>query len=235
MRIFEVAKIGVLVALTAFGTFSASVCLGNPTTYSGSLSVADGGLIATGGWNDPSTTLSWVVDDTTTPGKWHYSYTLTVPAKGISHVIFEASDGDPDELFTIENLFSSSSDPSGWILDTTIQLHTAGGGANPNMPEDMYGIKFNAAFDTTTITVSFDSDRVPVWGDFYSKDGVSNGVDISLYNAGFAAIDPTATPANGSVDNHLLVPDTYIPAPGALMLAGIGTGFITWLRRRRTL
>ncbi|MHC4807468.1 MAG: hypothetical protein ACYTBX_14590 [Planctomycetota bacterium] len=140
MRVFAAIKIGVLVALIAFVTFSTSVCLGNPTTYTGSLSVADGGLIATGDWDDPSTTLSWVVDDTTTPGKWHYSYTLTVPTGGPSHIIIEASDGDPDEQFTIANLFSYSSDPLGWIESIEVQNQSSDG-ANPGMPEDMWGIK----------------------------------------------------------------------------------------------
>ncbi|MBN1972876.1 MAG: hypothetical protein JW787_04510 [Sedimentisphaerales bacterium] len=216
----------------ALAIAAAGICFGNPTTYSGSLSVADGGLTAHGEWNNPCTTLSWTVDDSTTPGKWHYSYTLTVPVKDISHMIIEASYGD--NPFTRSNLFSPSSSISGWIDSIEIQNYGPGG-STPYMPEDMWGIKFDAAIDATYVTVCFDSDRMPVWGDFYSKDGFSmcNDEWSALYNTGFTIgdYDPVAAAANGSLQNHLLVPDT-IPAPGAILLVCIGTTLTGALRRR---
>jgi len=67
---------------------------------------------------------------------------------------------------------------------------------------------------------------------FYAKDGKNDGALIYLYNSGFSAPDPIAGPDNGTIDNHLLVPDT-VPAPGAVVLGSLGLAFAGWLRRRR--
>lgn len=212
---------------------AAGVCFGSPAYYSGSLSAADGGLTAFGGWDCPSTTLSWAVDNTTTPGMWHYSYSLTVPYKEISHMIIEVSDGD--NPFTESNLFSPASDPAGWIGKVEVQNFSPGG-STPHMPESMYGIKFDGDLDSTDVTVSFDSDRRPVWGDFYSKDGMVSCLGwTALYNSGFTIndFDPAAAAANGSLQNHLLVPDSYIPAPAGLLLVCIGTIVTGAMRKRR--
>ena len=218
-----------------FTLAGASVCLGSPTTYTGNLSAAGGGLTGYGAWNNPMTMLNWTVDNTTTLGKWHYCYSLMVPSKDISHIIIEASNGD--NPFTIENLFSPSSYPNGWIDSISVQNFSPGGNT-PYMPEDMWGIKFDSAMDSTILTINFDSDRRPVWGDFYAKDGYStcSGWNV-VYNAGFTVCDydPIAPAANGSYQNHILVPDSYIPAPGALILVSIGTALTGVLRKRRAI
>ena len=211
-----------------------------PTMYSGSLSVVggsgDGLLVATQQWNNPATTLSWVVDNTTTSGKWHYQYTLSVPTKAISHILLEVSDADPGPAFTLDNLFSPATNPANWIsLPAIIQVWTDQQG-NPGLPGPMYGIKFNSAFAATTVVISFDADRMPVWGDFYAKSG-GNPPPLA-YNNGFLLADPTVGPHNGSEQDHLLVPDsmmTVIPAPGAMLLAAMGTCIAGWLRRRKAL
>lgn len=205
------------------------------TIYTGELS-ADNGLVATGAWDASATKLQWQVDNVTTPGLWHYSYTLTLAASpSMSHIIVEVSDDDPGPAFGSANLFNPVADPDGWLGPILIDTHQTGGGANPNMPADMYGIKFEAAEEQSNLilTLSFDSDRVPVWGNFYAKGGSAT----DLWNAGFTT-DVLAPPSSGSLSYKVLVPDTLttvIPAPGAILLGAIGTGLVGWMRRRRTL
>jgi len=212
----------------------------NAVTYTGSLSVGDGSLIGTSLWNDPSVNISWQVDDSTTPGFWHYQYTLSTIGRAISHWIIEASDGSFGPIFTAANLFNVITQPAGWVGSTEIGNHNDGVGGvlpNPYMPEDLYGIKFNAAISNTIVTLSFDSDRAPIWGDFYAKCGSTSGVFNTVYNAGFSLPDPTAPVSSGIINNHILVPDSYsttaVPEPGTFWMLFISLGFLTrWFLKR---
>jgi len=195
--------------------------VGADIIYSGSLvSSADGtgGIQGVSTWIDPGdTTFAWEV--TVYDTHVHYKYTLTVPEHDVSHLIIETSTN-----FGSEDIDNETGNFNG----TEIKTHIPGKG-NPDMPDDVYGVKFD---DTsgTTLVIEFDSTRLPVWGDFYAKDG-GNPIN-QAWNDGFLDDDPTDPPADDSIANHVLVPNGHTPEPAAMALLVLGgTGVL--MRRRR--
>lgn len=243
-----------LLVFAAMGAVCASSLQAASVSYIGKLAYtgpADGVLFVTGfNWLSSTTpaALSWKVDNITTPGQWHYEYTLSVPDKGgqaadIQRVIIEASNGSSGPAFTIANLSSPTSSPANWIQSIKVGLHSPSD--NPNLPRNLYGIEFTTVnIDPKLLTISFDTDRAPVWGDFYARSYVVNGDFCALYNYGLfktPETDPSDAPCNGSILSHVLVPDStsigpaVVPAPAALLLSVVGVPLAGWLRRNRRL
>ena len=205
--------LGIAILLTMAGVAPAAIFTGKLATESG---VGVDGLLTGVGtvWGSGSA-VTWTVDTGYAPGQVSYSYTLTVASGqggGISHVNLETS-----QNFTVDDLLTTNW-PAGDLEIGYLKVNPG----SASMPSGINGIKFDDSPDVRSLTINFTSTRMPVWGDFYAKGGLSN----ELWNVGFGtaaqeadttstyydASDPAATPYeaphSGSYSNHLLVPDT---------------------------
>lgn len=215
-------------ALVALTLFFGSMTTAMAIPFTGSISAngtATGSLIGTADWANGST-LSWNVsqgiDDL-----WTYTYHFQVPRKDISHIIFQVSD-----TFSSSNVKAGTT--SGYDLDT----FGTQGNSNPGIPSNLYGLKFPGFdVDDTFVIVS---DRAPMWGSFYAKDGVSAGIDVYAYNASFGQTS-NADIFGTAPFGFILVPDTVtvvpvpdeVSEPSTFLLLGAGLVGLGSMRRKK--
>ncbi len=206
------------------------------------------GWLKTGTEQEPYASLSWKVIGTIVADYhdeneqlsnilWTYEYSFVgFKPRAVSHFIIEVSD-DIESINSAETPFLFSGvEPGGAValLDDYTLLGSS-----------IHGVKFEGILESEggTFTVQFVSSRIPVWGDFYAKGGGENGGTLeTAYNAGFTNADPTDPAADGSLEAHILRPDTSsgyvaeVPEPGTLiglLSMSIVGAFACRLRRRK--
>ena len=228
--------------LFVFGLFLCLASNGWAVSYTGFISNDTGTITATDGWSDEdgniddvtgrSSKLSWTVDSNADESEWTYDYLFQVDEKDLSHIIIELSEVDGEYPGEILDGTTAAGDTDTNEVDGP-QTFTSDG-SNPGMPGDLFGYKWGTSNDPKVYQFKFVTDRAPMWGDFYAKDGTDNTTDpptdVYAYNSEFGTdTTPPDIGNNDGVHGWVLVPDTNgggggqeIPEPTTMILLGTG-------------
>jgi len=196
----------------------------------------------TGSRSDPATSgvvtnmtsfqIGWTITNTG-PSAWHYIYTISgvvaSGGQGLSHFILDTSDNcinTTSGTFTDANCVTNATMSAGTV--TLVPGDYSASAPNPNFPAgaDIIGVKFNVVGGPALpVTIAFDSDRAPVYGDFYAKVANSS----SAYNNGLT------NHASTTLSDFIARPDTsgsVIPEPAVGMLSAGGLLILGFVRSR---
>jgi hypothetical protein len=195
---------------------------------SGSRTTSVGGGLVIGGGNVTTASLAWTITDNG-DGTLHYAYTFDEDSQqSISHFVLDLSDNCTATSGCLMNPEVGSG-----TFNLEYGTFTTNNG-NPGFPGLIVGVKFDDLSSDNPFVFEFDSNRTPVWGNFYAKGG--NG---KVDGNGFAIFNDGADDhASANILHFIARPDTErvppaeVPAPLSLILVGAGFGGIGFLHRR---
>jgi len=194
-------------AVPIWGSDASGELTGSRTSPSSS------GIDATGPWDGGYFEVTWSISPYDS-GYWKYEYTITssgTDPKAISHFILEVSQGGE---FYIHPDSDTVDGPQVWSLSP----------GNPDMPNDIYGVKFD--FGDNPITYTLITDRDPVYGVFYAKDGTFGPAgakeDVVAWSNALNFSDYKTTESLTVTDFIVRPNGISVPEPATMLLFGTG-------------
>ena len=185
-------------------------------------SMAGEGIVATADWANGDFKMWWNIVENTTE-KWTYTYLFSEGGKDISHYILEAT--NDSSSFNYDTGWTSLEGPKTWSEFT--------GSGNPGMPGEIYGVKFDD-WSPDAFGFSLTTDRSPVYGNFYAKNGQTSGDHVVAWNNAFdrSFSGDLEDPVNFIIRPNGEVPSNPVPEPATIILLGAGLfGFGVFKRK----